>query len=116
MSRTASRPVNTMPAGFTKAELTHLMVWADQHGLDVALKPAVSDVAHDAAVVRCEGTVASWAISRANGHLWLDFTADWLRQGFRGWGVKVGSVEEAATRITFNIERRRDAGLGRHNA
>jgi len=116
MSLSTNRLADTIPADFTAAEWAHLKVWADQHGLDVALRPAGADGAHEAAVVRCGGTVASWAIFRAKGHLWLDFTADWSRQGFKGWGVKVGSVEEAETRITFNIERRRDAGLRQRHA
>ncbi len=111
-----SRSTNAIAGDFIAAEVTHLMAWADQHGLEVAIKPVGADVMHEAAFVRCEGTVASWAIFRTNGHLWLDFTADWSRQGFKGWGVKVGSVEEATTRITFNIERRRAAGSGQHHA
>lgn len=116
MPLTIARAANPIAGDFIAAEVTHLMAWADQHGLDVAIKPAGADVAHEAAVVRCAKTAASWAIFRTNGHLWLDFTADWARQEFRGWGVEVTSVEEAAERIIFNIERHRDAGSGQHHA
>lgn len=116
MPLTVARPANTIAGDFIAAEVTHLMAWADQHGLDVAIKPASADVAHEAAVVRCAETVASWAIFRTNGHLWLDFTADWTRQEFRGWGVEVTSIAEAAERIIFNIERHRGAASGQHHA
>ena len=112
MSLTISRPANTNPASFTAVELTQLMLWGARHGLEVATKPAGAEVAF----VRCGETAASWAISRANGHLRLDFTADWLGQEFRGWRVEVRSIEEATARIIVDLEILLDAGSGQHHA
>lgn len=116
MSLTTSRPANTIPAGFTAAELAHLVIWGARHGLEVVINPAGAAAANEVALVRWGETAASWAIRRTSGHLWLDFTADWLRQEFRGWRMEVGSVEEAAARISVDLEILHVAGSGQHHA
>ncbi len=110
MPLTISRSANTIAGDFIAAEVTHLMDWADQHGLEIAIKPAGADVAHAVAFVRYAESVASWAIFRTNGHLWLYFAADWTRQEFRGWRMEVGSVEEAGARISVDLEILHAAG------
>lgn len=92
------------------------MIWGELHGLELAIRPAGAEFAAEVAFVAYGEGDAAWTISRPNGHLWLEFSADRLRQEFKGWRVEVGSMEEAVARIFADLERPHDTGLRHHDA
>jgi hypothetical protein len=116
ISTTTDRRTITGASGFTAAEVALLVIWGELHGLELAIRPAGAEFADEVAFVAYGEGDAAWTISRANGHLWLEFFADRLRQEFKGWRVEVGSVEEALARIFAEIERPRDIDLRHHDA
>jgi len=81
------------------AELATLRVWGDLYGLEVEIKPAGAGLSGEMAFIGFGDGVASWSVYWLDGVVWLAFLPDPAGEGFDGWKVAVGSVEEAMARI-----------------
>jgi hypothetical protein len=104
MSPSKTRFVTTVRTDFMADERTYLAAWADVNGLEVAIKPAGAGQAKEMAFVGYGEGIASWAIYRADGYLWLCRVEDRAGQDCEGLKVAVESVEEALAMITIDTE------------
>ncbi len=104
MSLTTHCSAATGHMDFRADERRRLVAWADEHGLEVSIKPAGAGQAEGMIFVGYGEGVVHWTIYRADGHLWLCRIEDRTEQGREGSKVAVGSVEEAMTRIMVDTE------------
>lgn len=104
MSLTRNRSATTDHTDFRADEKTYLVAWADEHGLEVSIKPAGGDEPYGMTFVGYGEGIASWAIFRADGHLWLCRIEDRVGQGREGSKMVVDSVEEALATIIVDTE------------
>ncbi len=89
---------------FRADERRRLVAWADEHDLEVSIKPAGVGQAEGMIFVGYGEGVVHWTIYRAKGHLWLCCIEDRTEQGREGSKVAVESVEDALARIMLDTE------------
>jgi hypothetical protein len=104
MSLTKNRAATTERTDFMADERAFLVAWGNENGLDVSIKPAVADLAHEMVFVSYEEHIASWVIYRADGYLWLCRIEDRVGHGREGSKMVVDSVEEALATIIVDTE------------
>jgi len=104
MSLTTHRSAATVHMDFRADERRRLVAWADEHDLEVSIKPAGAGQADGMIFVGYGEGVVHWTIYRAEGHLWLCCIGDRTEQGREGSKVTVASVEDALARIMVDTE------------
>ncbi len=104
MSLIAHRPATTGHMDFRADERARLVAWADEHGLEVSIRPASAGHAEGMIFVGYGEGVAHWTIYRADGRLWLCRIEDRTEQGREGSKVAVTSIEDALARIIVDTE------------
>ena len=89
---------------FRADERRRLVAWADEHDLEVSIKPAGASQAEGMIFVGYGEGVVHWTIYRAEERLWLCCIGDQTELGREGSKVAVGSVEEALARIIVDTK------------
>ena len=104
MSTTTHRSAATGHIDFRADERRRLVVWADENGLEVSIKPAGAGQSEGMIFVGYGEGVVHWTIYRADGQLWLCRIEDRTERGREGSKVAVASVENALAKIMIDTE------------
>ncbi len=105
MSLTTHRSETTAYMHFRLGEIARFQQWAEKNGLEVSIKAAgAANPAKDLIIMGYEEGIATWAIHRAAGSLWLCHMGNRTEQGLEGSNGAVVSAENALARIIVDIE------------